>query len=304
MADERDRQPTTFWRDWWRFARERIAQRLPSPFRSFLTNGLTLTLTLFLGGLLFGAPFILDQAERYVAQLLTFALMLIAWPVIFLVYLLSAPAAMWKRDQEIIAQLRASLTPTLKLTFDEQCLRSVPRGRVTPSLSGHRFHDSTGSDRHLLIKCINCSKVTVEGVQARMVALKPPPPDHDASPFTQFFHPVLLREFGTDADTTALPPEAETSFCVLIQPTEFDPPRPNEREPHYHYEFLFTRPGTYEIGIEAHGQNTAVARTVLMMDLKKEWVSDGMGHKHPTYEIVPVRPDGIARLETIRLNGV
>lgn len=265
-----------------------MGQRLPSPFGSFLTSGLTLTLTFILGGFFFGAPFILEQAEEFVAELLTIGLVLLASPVVFLLYLLSAPAAMWRRDQTIIAQLRASLIPALKLTFEEGCLRHVPRGRITPSLSGHRFHDGEGSDRHILIKCVNCSKTTVQGVQARMVDLKRPPSE-EATRSTQFFHAVRLRAFDDDAATTALPPEGETFFSVLIQPTEFDPPRPNEREPRYHYEFLFTRAGTYELGVEAHGQNTAVASAVLIMELKKECVVDGMGQKHPRYEIVSVR---------------
>jgi hypothetical protein len=88
-----------------------------------------------LGGFFFGAPFILEQAEEFVAELLTIGLVLLASPVLFLFYLLSAPAAMWRRDQEIIGQLPASLIPALQLTFDERCLRYVPRGRITPCLS-------------------------------------------------------------------------------------------------------------------------------------------------------------------------
>jgi hypothetical protein len=290
VLDAREDRPTTFWADTWRFARERMGQRLPSPFRSFLTSGFALTVPFVIGGLLFGASYILDEAEEYVAELLAIIAMLaLVWPVVFLFFLLSAPAAMWRRDQEMIAQLRASLIPALRLMFDEGCLRYVPRGRVTESMGGQRFHDGKGSDRHVLIKCMNCSKTAVDGVQVRMVDLKAPPPDQDASPFTQFFHAVQLREFGRDAATAALAPEAETFFCVLIQPTEFDPPRPKGREPSYDYEFLFTRPGTYEIRIEAHGQNTAVASAALIMELEKEWVSDGMGHKHPKYEMALVR---------------
>ena len=177
MTDPPDGKPTTFRADWWRFARERMGQRLRSPFRSFLTSGFARTVPFAIGGLLFGASYILDEAEEYVAELLAIVAMLaLVWPVVFLFYLLTAPAAMWRRDQETILELRASLTPAPKLTFDEQCLRYVPRGRVTTSLGGHRFHDGQGSDRHVLIKCVNCSKTTVQGVQARIVDVKAPPP--------------------------------------------------------------------------------------------------------------------------------
>lgn len=293
MTDPPNGKPSTFWGDRWRFARERTGRRLGPAFKNFSSRLLLLTLTLILGSLIFGATHIYAQWRAYVAGLFALlavlAITLITGMAVFVFYLVTAPAAMWKRDQEMIAQLRASLTPALKLTFDEQCLRYVPRGKVTLSVIGHRFHDGEGSDRHVLIKCVNFSKAPVEGVQARMADLKAPPPDQDATQSTQFFHAVRLRAFDDHADTTALPPEGETFFCVLTQPTEFDPPRPNESQPHYHYEFLFTKPGTYEMRIEAHGQNTPVAKAVLVMELKREWLSDGMYHKHPRYEIVSVR---------------
>jgi hypothetical protein len=108
MADEDKGQPTTFGADRWRFARAKTAQRLLPAFRSFFSSATALTIAFILGSLLFGAAYVLDEAEAYVAELLAIAalpaLALLAWPSVLLFYWLRAPAAMWRRDQEIIAQ--------------------------------------------------------------------------------------------------------------------------------------------------------------------------------------------------------
>ena len=295
MTNQHDGKPRTFWADWWRSARERTGRRLGPAFRAFSANWITLTLPLVLGGLIFGATYVYAQWRAYVAGLfaifVVLAFALLAAILVFLFYLLMAPAAMWRRDQEIIAKLKSTLTPALRLEFSEEdCMKYLRRGKFQEAMGGKRWYSFSGADQHILIKCMNLSQIRIEAIQAYVVRLElksrvatlPPP---------GFFQPVRIMPLAQEnvVEDVNLPPGQPCFFSVLVHPSLHDMPRLNGRSQPLEYELLFQKTGVYELGIEAHGRDTVLAAAAIEVELERRDKRDANGQPYQEYEIRGVR---------------
>jgi Sodium:dicarboxylate symporter family len=233
----------------WRYTRERTDQWLKPAVNAFLSSWIGLTLPFVLGGLIFGAVHILAEARVYVAGLtaivIIFAFALLAGIAALSFNYLAAPAAIWRRDQETIAQLHSSLTPALCLTFTpDDCMKNLHRGTFVESAGGERWYNLRGADQHVLVQCTNTCQVRIDEIAVHVVGLELVDAALSAP---GFFEPVRISppSRGETDDMISLPPGGSRFFSVLVQPSLYSKPRINGQFHPLDYEFLFDNSGIY-----------------------------------------------------------